>query len=224
MANPTVNPSFSDALLRGEPGYAVCIMPQRFARLPEAIAVSFAEIGEPNSYYVFATEEGARERLQRIPECDRFGYVFTIRKIHFLPISTPRDGPRLDATGHPFQMRGFIVDQSGNEKRWTHSGKLGWRDLPAGTEARPQNVDEDSQAPRPDGESVATRIRLFLKRKTRVAPAKSPEPIAIIVPSPAAFFGGPAQIIRNSPSPTAQASGSTLPDSHVAPPSSLPLT
>lgn len=121
--------TFEAGLLRGEAsGYAVCVKPLRFAKLPDAIAMTFAEIGEPNCYYVFESEADAAAALQRMPSSAQLGCELTIRTVRYLGEADRRTGPRLDATGHPFEMRGFIVDKNGATKEWAQSGKLGWRD------------------------------------------------------------------------------------------------
>lgn len=133
---PVRKGTFEEALLRGETGgYAVCVKPLRFAKLPDVVATSFIEVGEDNCYYVFETKAGAQAQLDRVPPGERLGCEHTIREVRCLPGATSRDGPQFDATGHPFEMRGFIVDQTGNVKEWRHAARLGWREGTATTDA-----------------------------------------------------------------------------------------
>ena len=49
--------SFAEALRCGEAkGYAVCAKPLRFARLPDIVATTFAELGDANCYSVYQSE------------------------------------------------------------------------------------------------------------------------------------------------------------------------
>jgi hypothetical protein len=127
--------SFEQALLRGEAsGYAICAKPLRFAKLSDAIASSFVELDEENRYHVFELEAEAARRLEQIPADERLGRVLSVQKVRYLPDWTSRDAPQFDATGHPFEMRGFVIDQTGAVKEWKHSGRLGWREVPEATE------------------------------------------------------------------------------------------
>lgn len=120
--------SFEEALLRGEAkGYAVCAQALRFARLPDTVATTFAEIGDANCSFVFQNEADATRRPGRIRPEDQLGWIFNVREIIHLAPAGPNDGPKLDLHGHPFQMRGFLVDESGGVTEWKHPGKLGWR-------------------------------------------------------------------------------------------------
>jgi hypothetical protein len=121
--------TFEGALLRGEvTGFVVCAKPLRFDKLPDAVATSFVEVAGANGYYVFESESDARTLLESISADERLGSTYHVREVQYLPDGGPRDGPRLDPTGHPFQMRGYIVDKAGQRSEWRHSGKLGWRD------------------------------------------------------------------------------------------------
>jgi len=122
--------SFEEALLRGEAkGFAVCAKSLRFARLPEVVATTYAEIGGPNCFYVFEAEDEARRRLAEVPSQEQLGWQLSVREISYRPMRDNRDGPKLDLCGHPFAMRGFLVDRSGVCTQWQHPGWLGWRDL-----------------------------------------------------------------------------------------------
>ena len=120
--------SFETALLCGEArGYAVCAKPLRFARLPDTVATTFAELGDENCYYVFESEAEANRRLAQIPPEDHLGWDFSVREVLHLASPGQNDGPKLDLQGHPFAMRGFVVETSGTTKEWVHPGRLGWR-------------------------------------------------------------------------------------------------
>jgi hypothetical protein len=136
--------SFEEALRGGEAkGYAVCAKPLRFARLPDTVAATFAEIGDANCYFVFQKEADATRRLEQIRPEDQLGWIFSVREIAHLAPAGPNDGPKLDLHGHPFEMRGFLVDQSGGVTEWRHPGKLGWR----GPTAVEPDVKNDPPAP-----------------------------------------------------------------------------
>lgn len=145
-ADPLLAPtlSFAEALRRGDTkGYAVCAKPLRFARLPDTVATTFAEIGDANCYFVFQNEADATRRLGQIRPEDQLGWIFSVREIFHLAPAGPNDGPKLDLHGHPFQMRGFLVDQSGGVSEWKHPGKLGWR----GPRADKPEVKKDPTEP-----------------------------------------------------------------------------
>jgi hypothetical protein len=119
---------FEDALLRGETaGYAVCVKPLRFAAFPEHVVETFAELGETDCYYVFEREADAWRTFDEIAPERRLGGLFQVRRVSYLSELGPGDGPRLDLCGHPFAMRGFIVDGEGAMKEWRHPGRFGWR-------------------------------------------------------------------------------------------------
>jgi hypothetical protein len=127
-ATPAATRSFENALLNRETvGYAVCAKPLRFARLPDTVATTYAEIGDENCFYVFERQAEATARMAKIPSDDRLGWLFSIRKVSYLAATGRNDGPKLDPSGHPFAMRGFIVDASGATIEWRHPGKIGWR-------------------------------------------------------------------------------------------------
>jgi hypothetical protein len=120
--------TFEEALLNGGAcGYAVCLKPLRFAKLPDHIAMSFAEIQQPNRYYVFEVRAEAIRHLEQIPTADQLGATFSVQEVRAIHTPDSRHGPKYDPCGHPFQMRGFIVDRHGTPKEWTHAAKLGWR-------------------------------------------------------------------------------------------------
>jgi len=128
IAKPVATRRFEEALLCGEAkGYAVCAKPRRFARLPDTVATTFAEIGEDDCYYVFESEAEASKRMAQIPPEDRLGWLFSVREVSYLSSIGENDGPKLDICGYPFAMRGFVVDASGVVTEWLHPGKLGWR-------------------------------------------------------------------------------------------------
>ena len=119
--------TFEEAILRGEAtGFSVGAKPLRFARLPNSIATAFAEIGDVNCYYVFETRAEARRRLKLIPPASRLGWIFSVRKVSHLRGLEASGGPQLDVRGHPFEMRGFVVDKSGVVSEWIHGGRFGW--------------------------------------------------------------------------------------------------
>ena len=125
---PTPTRSFEEALLCGEAkGFAVCAKPLRFARLPDTVATTFAEIGDDGCYYIFQSEAEATKRLAQVTPEDRLGWIFSVREAAYFANAGKNDGPKLDFRGHPFQMRGFIVDLSEAVTEWRHPGKLGWR-------------------------------------------------------------------------------------------------
>jgi hypothetical protein len=129
VSSQPVDPTFEQALLRGEAsGYAICVKPLRFAKLPNTIATAFAEIGEAHCYYVFELESEARAQMERIPPQERLGCILSIESIRYIPEWGPQNGPRFDATGHPSRMRGFVVDRFGAITEWKHAGRLGWHD------------------------------------------------------------------------------------------------
>jgi hypothetical protein len=132
VKTPTLSQSteltFEAALLSGDArGYAVCLKPLRFAKLPDHVAMTFAEIRQPNRYYVFEVKADANRYLEQIPAEDRLGATFSVQEVRVIHAPDSRHGPKCDPSGHPFQMRGFIVDQHGATKEWTHEVMLGWR-------------------------------------------------------------------------------------------------
>ncbi|HVU47667.1 MAG TPA: hypothetical protein VHD85_16170 [Terracidiphilus sp.] len=127
-AMPAAKHTFEEALLLGETkGYAVCAKPLRFARLPDTVATTLAELGDEGCFHVFQSEAEANKKLAQIPPEDRLGWVFSVREVAYLASVGSNDGPKLDLRGHPFQMQGFVVDSSGNVTPWRHPGRLGWR-------------------------------------------------------------------------------------------------
>lgn len=136
--------SFAWSLRHGlAKGFAVCAKPLRFAELPEAVATTYAEIGETDCGYVFESEAAAQRRLAAIPPEGRLGWKFSIKEVSYRAEKGARDGPTLDVTGHPFAMRLFVVDKDGGMARWEHGGSIGWSDGPpnaAGTVAEAESI------------------------------------------------------------------------------------
>jgi hypothetical protein len=162
---PATTRSFEEALLCGEAkGYAVCATPLRFAKLPDTVATTFAEIGEEGCYYVFQREADATKSLAQISPANRLGWVFSVREVSYLASAEKNDGPKLDFHGHPFQMRGFAVDLSGAVTEWPHPGKLGWR----GPTVEVSPVSSDQPAP-----GLIQRIASWLRR---LLSKKAPNP------------------------------------------------
>jgi len=127
----------------------VCAKPLRFSHLPDSVAITFAEIGDVNCYYVFETRDDARRQLAQIPPDDRVGRLFSVIEVAYLRRLKANDGPKLDPCGFPFRMRGFIVDKSGAVTKWGHRGRFGWRGLTA-----PRSGSSDEA-----GSSLTLRLR-----------------------------------------------------------------
>lgn len=108
-------------------GFAVCAKPLRFAQLPDVVVTAYAEIGEPDCCYVFESQAEARRRLDQIPPENRLGWIFSILEVSYQAEKGSADGPTLDVSGHPFAMRIFVVEKSGEIARWEHGGHIGWR-------------------------------------------------------------------------------------------------
>src|SRR5947209_2778609 len=97
VAAAAVKMAFEAALLSGsESGYAVCVKSTRFAKLPDVLATTFAEIDRDNCYYVFELERDARARLDTIPPDEKLGRLYDVREIILLDPPDASDGPRLD--------------------------------------------------------------------------------------------------------------------------------